>query len=48
MQIMTWGQYAEATINIVGKKLLAADWPAYVPDYTKTADHFAIHAGDLN
>jgi hypothetical protein len=43
-QIMTWGQYAEAAVNIVGKRF-GAEWPEYIPDYTKCADHFAIHAG---
>ncbi|KAF6265202.1 FAE1/Type III polyketide synthase-like protein-domain-containing protein [Scenedesmus sp. NREL 46B-D3] len=44
LQIMTWGQYAEATVSIVAKHL-GAEWPEYVPEYTKCADHFAIHAG---
>jgi hypothetical protein len=42
---MSWGQYAEAAVNIVGKRF-GAEWPEYVPDYTKCADHFAIHAGE--
>jgi hypothetical protein len=41
---MTWGQYAEAAVNIVGKRF-GAEWPEYVPEYTKCADHFAIHSG---
>lgn len=43
-QIMTWGQYAEAAVNVVGKHF-GKEWPEYMPDYTKCADHFAIHAG---
>lgn len=41
---MTWGQYAEAAVNVVGKHF-GKEWPEYMPDYTKCADHFAIHAG---
>jgi 3-ketoacyl-CoA synthase len=44
-KIMTWGQYAEAAVNIVGRKYLGYEWPRYVPDYTKCMDHFALHAG---
>ncbi|GBF90650.1 hypothetical protein Rsub_03222 [Raphidocelis subcapitata] len=44
-KIMTWGQYAEAAVNVVGRKYLGREWPRYVPDYTKCMDHFALHAG---
>ncbi|GBF90415.1 hypothetical protein Rsub_03411 [Raphidocelis subcapitata] len=44
-KIMTWGQYAEAAVNIFGRKMLGRQWPRYVPDYTKCMDHFALHAG---
>lgn len=45
LQIMTWRQYSEAAVNYAGRRLLAADWPEYRPDFVKCADHFAIHAG---
>jgi 3-ketoacyl-CoA synthase len=44
-KIMTWGQYAEAAVNIFGRKMLGRQWPRYMPDYTKCMDHFALHAG---
>eukprot|EP00775_Hariotina_reticulata_P006451 gene6451-6680_t len=43
-RIMTWAQYAEASVNLLGRKFGAA-WPSYMPDFTKCIDHFAIHAG---
>jgi 3-ketoacyl-CoA synthase len=44
-KIMTWGQYAEAAVWMFEKKALKRRVPAYVPDYTRCIDHFALHAG---
>jgi hypothetical protein len=44
-KILTWGQYAEAAINLFQKTVMARDLPEYVPDFTKCVDHFALHAG---
>jgi 3-ketoacyl-CoA synthase len=44
-KIMTWGQYGEAAANLVQKHLLGKDVPDYVPDYTRCADKFLLHAG---
>jgi hypothetical protein len=45
-KILTWGQYAEAAINLIQKTVMARDLPEYVPDFTKCVDHFALHAGE--
>lgn len=44
-KIMTWGQYGEAAANLVQKHVLGRDVPDYVPDYTRCADKFLLHAG---
>lgn len=45
-KIMTWGQYAEAAWFMYNKKVLGNPaYKRYVPDYTKCANHFALHAG---
>jgi 3-ketoacyl-CoA synthase len=44
-KIMTWGQYAEAATALVQKHVLGQDVPDYVPDYTRCADKFLLHAG---
>jgi hypothetical protein len=44
-QLLTWGQWGEAAVNVAQKTLLGADIPEYRPDYTRCIDHFAIHAG---
>jgi hypothetical protein len=45
-RIMTWGQYAEAATNLFAKAVLGQDMPEFVPDWTRCADHFALHAGE--
>jgi hypothetical protein len=46
-RIMTWGQYMEAAWFMYNKKVLGNPaYKRYVPDYTKCADHFALHAGE--
>jgi hypothetical protein len=46
-KIMTWGQYAEAAYFMYQKRVLKnPSYKRYVPDYTKCADHFALHAGE--
>lgn len=44
-KILSWGQYAEAAVNLFQKAVLGRDLPEYVPDFTKCIDHFALHAG---
>jgi hypothetical protein len=44
-KILTWGQYADAAINLLQKTVMGRDLPEYVPDFTKCIDHFALHAG---
>jgi hypothetical protein len=44
-KILTWGQYAEAALNLFQKTVMGRDLPEYVPDFTKCMDHFALHAG---
>ncbi|KAI8477402.1 MAG: FAE1/Type III polyketide synthase-like protein-domain-containing protein [Monoraphidium minutum] len=44
-KILTWGQYAEAALNLFEKAVLGRSVPEYVPDFTKCVDHFALHAG---
>jgi len=44
-KIMTWGQYGEAAASLVRKHVFGRDEPDYVPDYTRCADKFLLHAG---
>lgn len=44
-KILTWGQYAEAAVNLFQKTVMGRDLPEYVPDFTKCMNHFALHAG---
>ena len=44
-KILTWGQYADAAMNLLQKTVMGRDLPEYVPDFTKCIDHFALHAG---
>ena len=47
-QIMTWGQYAEAAVNIGKRKWYGDDKvEAYQPDFTRCVNHFCMHAGEL-
>jgi hypothetical protein len=46
VQILTWGQYAEAATSLLANKV-GLSQESYVPNYTKSMiDHFAIHAGE--
>lgn len=45
LQILTWGQLLQASVNFAGRKTGMVTWPAYKPNFTDCVDHFAIHAG---
>ncbi|KAJ9525632.1 FAE1/Type III polyketide synthase-like protein-domain-containing protein [Haematococcus lacustris] len=44
-RIMTWGQYGAAASNIIQRNVLGKEVAPYAPDWTKSVDHFALHAG---
>jgi hypothetical protein len=45
LQILTWGQLLEASVNYVGRASGLVDWKAWTPNFTESVQHFAIHAG---
>ncbi|KAF6256625.1 FAE1/Type III polyketide synthase-like protein-domain-containing protein [Scenedesmus sp. NREL 46B-D3] len=44
-RLLTWGQLLEASVNYVGRASGLVDWKAWRPSFSRSVEHFAIHAG---